>query len=263
MGINSEWVKLWKQEVPQAFSNNPNPNKIKAGFIDGQIQLMKSKNVVSWDQFVLYQFVIPLKKLLVERKAEVAVLAFDNYNYVPKAKGMTQAKRSKQLAPFEFHEREQLPPTIPEYWDRAIRSRTFKTRVIQLVIERLPLLMRLTESQTLIIDYDGPPTIYGGPKKLMGEEMQGFDPIGESDLKFFRYADLFESLLVVSTDSDYIPITMIRLEQRANNNLKKPLVLLQRLKVQEIQQKKPEKAKKTKRVNPASKRVQSMNKRNN
>lgn len=246
MGINTEWVKIWKQAVPHAFLNNPDQYKTRAGFIDGQIQLMKSKNVVSWDQFVLYQFVMPLKKIFLERKAEIAVLAFDNYEYVPKAKGMTQAKRSKQLPPFEFHEREQLPVVIPEYWDRAIRSRAFKKRVIQLVLERLPSMMRLTESQTLIIDYDGPPTMYGGPQKLIGQEMQGFDPIGESDLKFFRYADLFESLLVVSTDSDYIPITMIRLEQRAQNRVKQPLVVLQRIKVNETP-KKIEAQKRTKR----------------
>jgi len=233
MGINTEWVKIWKQTVPQAFLNNPDQHRTKAGFVDGQIQLMKSKNVVSWDQFVLFQFVMPLRKIFVERKAEFAVLAFDNYEFVPKAKGMTQAKRSKQLPAFEFHEREQLPPTIPEYWDRAIRSRAFKKRVIQLVIERLPSMMRLTENQTLIIDYDGPPTMYGGPKKMIGTEMQGFEPIGESDLKFFRYADLFESLLVVSTDSDYIPITLIRLEQRMQNKMKQPLVVLQRIKVNE------------------------------
>lgn len=230
MGIHSDWIKAFKSEVPAAFSDACD-HRVAAGFIDGQIQLMKSRGVVSWDQFVQYQFVFPLRRLLRERGAAVAVLAFDDYDHVPAAKGMTQAKRAKRAEPVEFHPREQLPALIPEYWDRAILNRNFKTRVIQLVIARLPALLALTESETLIIDYKGPPRVFGGAGRAQGEPLEGLAPLGEADLKFFRYAQRFGSLLAVTTDSDYIPIALIRLEAAAREHEQPPHVIVQRLRV--------------------------------
>eukprot|EP00961_Rhodomonas_salina_P158747 2137018-Rhodomonas_salina.1 len=67
-----------------------------------------------------------------ERGASVVVLAFDDYTHVPRAKGMTQAKRAKKTVPLNFHDRAQLPDMIPACWDSAIMNRTFKMRVIQM-----------------------------------------------------------------------------------------------------------------------------------
>lgn len=227
MGIHSDWIKTFKSEVPGAFTDNFS-GRVAAGFVDGQIQLMKSRGIVSWDQFVQYQFVFPLRRLLREHGATVVVLAFDDYDHVPAAKSMTQAKRAKRADPVQFHSRDQLPSLIPDYWDRAILNRNFKTRVIQLVITRLPALLGLADKETLIIDYKGPPQVFGAQLSI-----EGFGALGEADLKFFRYAERFGSLLAVTTDSDYIPIALLRLEAIARNGGREPRVVIRRLRVGE------------------------------
>lgn len=138
-------------------------------------------------------------------------------------------KRSKKATPINFNEREQLPSLIPAYWDKAIMNRTFKMRVIHLVINRLPLLLDLGPGEQLIIDYMGAPQIY-----TAGEErpspMPDMEAIGEADLKFFRYAEMFGSLLVMATDSDYLPISLLRLHTQFEGK-EQPRVILQRLRV--------------------------------
>ena len=125
MGIHPDWMKIFKEECPDAFAPAP-PVRPAAAFIDGQIQLMKAQGVLSWDQFVQYQFVTPVRRMLVrvvffckkdvrvvffarkmftrlrlpahscapqrERGATTVVLAFDDYTHVPLAKGMTQVR---------------------------------------------------------------------------------------------------------------------------------------------------------------------------
>ena len=163
-------------------------------------------------------------------KAKCVILAFDDYTHVPGAKGMTQAKRAKKnTEPFSFHEREQLPEMIPWNWDTVIMNRGFKKRVIQLVIRRLPTLLDLGFDEQLIIDYMGPPQLYNGNGDKM-RLMDGFEEIGEADLKFFRYADLFENLLVMATDSDYLPIALLRLHTQYSVT-KRPCIVLQRIRV--------------------------------
>lgn len=231
MGIHSDWIKTFKNEVPTAFTDTLQ-SRITAGFIDGQIQLMKSKAIVTWDQFVQYQFILPIRRIF-QQGATTVVLAFDDYANVPEAKSMTQTRRSQKAAPVFFHERDQLPPTIPFLWDRFILNRKFKTRVIQMVISKIPLLLKMTERETLIIDYKGAPSLYGGPQKLHGASIEEYGAIGEADLKFFRYAERFGNLLVVSTDSDYIPISLIRLETNQRNDKPEPRIIIQRLRVGE------------------------------
>ena len=213
---------------------------------------------MSWDQFIQCQFIAPIKRMLVcilfvcfiyvfylivctcvsshvsffqrSHKAKCVILAFDDYTHVPGAKGMTQAKRAKKnTEPFSFHEREQLPEMIPWNWDTVIMNRGFKKRVIQLVIRRLPTLLDLGFDEQLIIDYMGPPQLYNGNGDKM-RLMDGFEEIGEADLKFFRYADLFENLLVMATDSDYLLIALLRLHTQYSVT-KRPCIVLQRIRV--------------------------------
>lgn len=161
--------------------------------------------------------------------AKIVILAFDDYTHVPGAKGMTQAKRAKKISePFLFHEREQLPDMIPWNWDSVIMNRNFKKRVIQLVLHRLPLLLDLAPDEKLILDYMGHPSVYtvNDNVKLLDE----LKPIGEADLKFFRYADLFGNLLVMATDSDYLPIALICLHTQYSI-LERPCIVLQRIRV--------------------------------
>ena len=57
-------ISLFQENCPSAFTPT-NPEKPKAGFIDGQIQLMKPNGIISWDQFIQCQFVGPIKRMLV------------------------------------------------------------------------------------------------------------------------------------------------------------------------------------------------------
>ena len=60
MTIDSEWVKILKRSKPDAFFANL-PQKCEAAFIDGQIKLNCGQNIITWKQFVEYQFVNPIK----------------------------------------------------------------------------------------------------------------------------------------------------------------------------------------------------------
>jgi len=227
MGIHADWMKLFKETCPGAFSRCLPGGRPRAAFIDGQIQLMKSGHVITWDQFVHSQFAMPVRRMLREHGAKSVVLAFDDYTYVPLAKGMTQAQRQKKTTPKPFHERQQLPDMIPDDWEHLICNRAFKKRVIEMVISRLPLLVELDADEELIIDYMGPPLCYraGGAASVMSE----LEPMGEADLKFFRYAERYGSLLAMATDSDYVPISLLRLHTRSYSCADAPRVVILRL----------------------------------
>eukprot|EP00961_Rhodomonas_salina_P213797 2887469-Rhodomonas_salina.2 len=75
----------------------------------------------------------------------------------------------------------------------------------------------------------GPPTVYRA--KQEPQVMEQFPPLGEADIKFFRYAVHFGSLVAMATDSDYIPISLIRLEKMTKTNEREPRLFLQRLRV--------------------------------
>ena len=73
-----------------------------------------------------------------------------------------QTKRRRHLPPVEFHARDALPPCVPagERWTQCISNRTFKSKVIQLVIHRLTSTLDTLlpgDSQCLIVDYMGAP----------------------------------------------------------------------------------------------------------
>jgi hypothetical protein len=112
-------------------------------------------------------------------------------------------------------EREPLPPFCPsgDHWDQCIANRTFKAKLIAMVVDRLPGLLELKPDQTLIIDYAGCPKEFrAGESGMEVRELQELVPMGEADIKFSRYADLFKDLLVDSVDGDSIPIALIHHE---------------------------------------------------
>jgi hypothetical protein len=117
----------------------------------------------SWDQYIGRQFAARLGRFF--DKCGTVVLAFDNYAHVPRAKGMTQAKRRKHVPNLEdFGERSALPCSVPvgEAWTSAICNRVFKAKVIELVTLRLPeMLLKGKEGRTLIIDYQAKHIIGG------------------------------------------------------------------------------------------------------
>jgi len=114
----------------------------------------------------------------------------------------------------EFNPRDALPPCVPqgERWQQCISNRTFKSKVIQLVIRQLTTAMLdIGEGQSLIVDYQGHPVQYGCGGQTL--ELTGFAPLGEADVKFVRYAEMFDKLQVDSVDGDSIPIALLHMER--------------------------------------------------
>ena len=143
MTIDSSWLHAFKEEAPHAFAAR-HPFAPRAIFVDGQIKLMQGfqREPLTWDQFIHRKFARHLQRCY--DGCDVVILAFDNYEHVPKAKCMTQAKRRKHTPALPFSEHSELPCMVPEgeMWTQCIANRTFKARVIDLVLLRLLDLLR-------------------------------------------------------------------------------------------------------------------------
>ena len=217
MTIDSTWIASFKEEAPHAFTPRI-PFSPKAAFCDGQIRLMRGHcgedDFLTWDGYIYQQFQRHVQRFYDDHGVATVILAFDDYAHVPEAKCMTQVKRRKHLPKLEILEREPLPTVCPsgEKWAQCIANRVFKSKVIALVIQTLPKLLDLA-GRTLIIDYAGPPvefTVQDG--HLQSRRMDTLLPLGEADVKFTRYADLYRELLVDSVDGDSVPIALLHHE---------------------------------------------------
>ena len=119
------------------------------------------------------------------------------------------------ILPFAAHS--ELPCMVPDgqLWMQCMANRTFKTRVIDLVLLRLPmLLLKDRPDRRLIVDYQQPAeyrfdAITGMIHSELIQEMQA---MGEADLKFTRYANRYGGLVVDSIDGDSIPIALMHHE---------------------------------------------------
>ena len=198
MTIDSSWLAGMKCDAPDAFTTHA-PFAPQCVFIDGQIRLMCPTSVaqtLTWDQYVSNQFERPVEKYL-RVGVRGVVLAFDDYAHVPAAKSMTQIKRRRNIPVLEFSDRSQLPPTVPvgEKWAACISNRAFKTMVIKMAIDqlvqRIPKL--LGEGQSFIVDYQGSPVRYTRDGLTV---LDGFEGLGEADVKFPRYTSMFPFLQV-------------------------------------------------------------------
>lgn len=219
MTIDSTWLSAFKEDLPHAFTPH-SPFRPTAVFVDGQIRLMQGyqSEPLTWDDFIRRQFASRLERFFAQ--CDVVILAFDNYDKVPRAKCMTQAKRRRNVPVLPFSATSELPCMVPdgERWTQCIANRVFKTRVIDLVILRLPaLLLSGSPSRRLIVDFHEPVEYRFDPasnlvhcQPLLNGEMPA---LGEADLKFTRFADMFGKLLVDSIDGDSIPIALIHHER--------------------------------------------------
>lgn len=217
MTIDSSWILSFKEEAPEAFTDHI-PFRPRAVFCDGQIRLMRgsTQDLLTWDDYIWKQFYYPVSDFFRSHGAEVVILAFDDYSRVPEAKCMTQLKRRRHIAKIECLEREPLPPVCPSgiRWEQCIANRTFKAKVIAQVIHVLPRLLKLQPHQRLIIDYTGCPIQYtpNGQDGYTETELSHLCPLGEADIKFPRYAEIYRDLLVDSVDGDSIPIALVHHE---------------------------------------------------
>jgi hypothetical protein len=233
MTIDSTWLTSFKEDHPHAFTRK-NPFAPAAVFVDGQIRLMQGPPAQpqTWDDFIFRQFVRPLQKFF--DVSAVVILAFDNYEHVPRAKCMTQAKRRRHTPVLPFTEASELPCMVPEgeRWTQSIANRVFKTRVIDLVLLRLPmLLLQHQVKRRLIVDYHQPVEYRFCQKENRVETrvLEDLPVMGEADVKFTRFADRFGKLMVDSIDGDSIPIALMHHELRLRQAVPPPMVSILRL----------------------------------
>jgi hypothetical protein len=233
MTIDSSWLTSFKEDLPHAFTRKP-PFHPRAAFVDGQIRLMQGPQAEpqTWDDYIYWQFARHLMKFF--DMCDTVILAFDNYDHVPRAKCMTQVKRRKNIPILPFSAQSELPCMVPEgeRWTQCIANRTFKTKVIDLVLLRLPgLLLRDRPRRRLIVDYHQPVEYSFDPATSMvtAEPMEDLPAMGEADLKFTRFASRCGNLLVDSIDGDSIPIALMHYEQELRRETPPPLIAIYRL----------------------------------
>ena len=207
MTIDSGWMQILKMGNPMAFTKNC-PIIPKVVFIDGQIKLMKSDAIKTWESFIRCQFLCTIERAF-NLGGNIVVLGFDDYTHVPVAKNMTQRKRVQDVKVLEFTVDQELPSFIPDNWYGAIRNRYFKTKVIGKVIRELKFLYQDETKKTVIIDFMGMPTILG--KKIELPDVFQKDELkrGECDIKAFAWAGLGD-LLIESTDGDFMPLSTLQ-----------------------------------------------------
>ena len=228
MTIDSGWIRILKQNCPNAFADKiPAASKPHVVFIDGQIKLMKSEKIRTWEQFVRIQFTSTVERAF-STGARVVVLGFDNYLHVPVSKAPTQRKRSSKVETMEFGPDSELPSIIPEAWPMAIRNRTFKSKVVRMVCTNLANQYRdIDGGRTLVIDWMDKPCVVGAPLALPPCFDCRESKRGECDIKAFNYADL-GPLLIISTDGDYVPMAIVQME-RARQDGKQQQILIHRM----------------------------------
>jgi len=233
MTIDSGWVKLLKQNAPKAFTDAL-PAKPDVVFIDGQIKLMKGEHVTTWEAFLRGQFVNTIEHGF-SLGARTVVLGFDDYKHVPRSKNMTQSKRNRSVPTVTFDETQALPARPPEDWAAAMRNRTFKIKVITFVVNSLKHHYSGEERKSVVLDFSGKPLVVCGDYKLPAmfdtytEDGAGFQR-GECDIKAPNWIPKSGTLLLISTDGDFIPIALIQLEKRLQEQGEAGNILIHRIK---------------------------------
>lgn len=220
MTIDSSWAIALKQEIPEAFTEKAGftPDAV---FVDFQIRLMQPvlETTETWEDYIYRVYMSYIKRCL--DKVATVIVAFDDYNHVPLAKAPTQQKRRRNIPEIRFTDRDALPPVVPskDEWPRCMANRTFKNRLIHLITHTLGkrALHDLTPNQTLIIDWTSPPLLFRGGA-ADAEPMTSLTALGESDVKFVRYGDMFPNLQVDSIDGDCVPIALLKMENGFQGN---------------------------------------------
>lgn len=227
MTIDSSWIQSLKSDIPNAFTPHP-PFRAQAVFIDGQIKLNSPvfERTQTWDEYMKRQFLASINRYFRQPGVEAVILAFDNYGLVPNAKCMTQTKRRRHVPPVEFDSRDALPPTVPrgEAWGQFLCNRSFKSKLIDFVIYFVVTNAEMTDGQSLIIDYQSHPRRYNAAKEY--EDLTTFEPLGEADVKFPRYASLYSKLQVDSIDGDSVPIGLLFVQNQQQHGMDSQISIL-------------------------------------
>jgi len=219
MGIHNQWPREWREEGGEFIVENV---KCKTIFIDAQILLMKShvkETDTTWREFVMRNFSQTVSRY--HTKADTVILSFDNYDSVPIFKSIEQNRRiSTNKTSFNFKKGENLPNRPPEQqiWVQALQNRTFKSNIISLIATLMTSEYNPPrKGTTMIIDFVNCVRI---DYKTQGQErsvMPTMNAMGESDVKFMRYIEIFRDIIVDSIDSDVLLIALLYKTKHPNS----------------------------------------------
>ena len=210
MTIHTKWMELMRKEAADAFQNTiPGGNRSQATFIDGQIKLMKGESIQTWAHFLFSQFTCIINRHFHEYGCKTVVLAFDDKRHVPRAKAITQLKRRAGVEIIDFGENDVLPNEVPK-WMEAIMNPHFKNKVIQLVCDSVPHLVRGRGGCRLVVDWQSIVVhAYDEEGFITSSDVEPASTIGEADIKFpYWMRRLQTPMLIEATDGDYIPIAL-------------------------------------------------------
>jgi len=211
MTIHSDWSRILHEECPAAFSKRPPIARMDIGIIDGHLQLMRlDTRMGTWECFIRNQFLKPIQTLFQQGCPRV-VLCFDNYSAVPSYKSMTQLSRTgrhhqQEIKVFSAHD--SLPSEIPEDPMLYLMNRNFKLKLIEMLCERIPVLVQLAQGQEFILDYKRVVS-YTFTHPKIPVLVKDMEPMGESDVKFCRYVTKYGNALVHAIDGDYMAIALL------------------------------------------------------
>lgn len=238
MTIGADFFKIIKDGCGEAFSDDL-PVSPDLVFIDGQVKLMKADSVDVWSVFFSVQFYKTIEHCFATG-ARTVVLGFDDYQHVPASKAMTQAKRAKQRVDYAFAQSSSLPSAMPSDWGGAMANRTFKVRVICKILEvtRAWFQSKLEHDaayrdRSLVLDYTGVPEVLQAALETpcsaaelllrngLLDFVRGHDwsvkpqtvGRGECDIKAYKWMAVSNCMCIVSTDGDYLPLSMLQMLQ--------------------------------------------------
>ena len=215
-------LQLWKAEG-DSFIAETVPRETKTIFIDAQIILMQSRvdNVSNWRDFALQVFGRRIQNA--HRAFDHVIIAFDNYRSTPIFKSIEQSKRVKKATPFPFSDGQRLPEKIPDptIWPNALQNRKFKTNLICVVAGLLLDHYKPPRQGTsLTVDFINTIRVdYALDGTITHSNLDKNEELGESDIKFMRYADEVDHFVVDSIDSDVVLIAMLYAESGGRSDV--------------------------------------------
>ena len=214
--------------------NNPLPPT-------GQLRMQIPHGIDDWCAFFECLYRRMIQRYLEMPGVQKLVLAFDDHDHSPLAKGPTQAKRRSRSEVPAWNPLQPLPPMIPANYAQLLFNRSFKQRIIRYVVEQVVKQCKIVRpGQQIIIDYQNRPYVAVGEGEAqsagaIGEgsppvsalEYNVTCPLGECDLKWVRYT-AWGDMILDAVDSDYVIVgtsVIERLGQAAPRIFVRRLVL--------------------------------------
>lgn len=230
MTVDRSWIEMLKDNSKAAFlpgfptehaDLQDSPTTI---FIDGQLRMQMPAGIQKWSDFVQMCFLQQIEAYLKKPNVIVVVLAFDNHDHTPAAKGPTQAKRRSRVEVPEWDLCRPLPSKVPDNYNTLLFNRTFKAQVIAYIIDVVMQEVRFhSDRQRVVIDYKEDRFWFNACNRRMPDPLSspdGHRSLGECDVKFVHYISSTPEwgnvLVLDACDSDYVMIGCLQQERLRN-----------------------------------------------